>query len=696
MTVPKQQIIRVYKFMAISIIVILIDISLGFFVYSQNSRHKINRTFFLLSLCLGIWNFKYLLSSLAPDAEIALVWLSNIPPTDFFIPTVFYHFILTVTNDGNRFKRILLLVSYGISVLTALLALSGKIYSGVHYTYGRFLPLITSYWSIALVNFLVLLGFYAIFILYQYVSAIQNIREKRRIVFFLFGSAIGGLCIISDLLLLTNTYRIYPFSQIGSSIFIILAAYAILKHKLIDISLVIHKSLVYSLITGFITAVFLINIILFSDLFQYITGYNSIIPSIFAAFLVSFFFQPLREKIQLAVDKSFFRERYDQQQAIRDFSSCMVTILDRQELLNSISQVISSTMHINKINIIIYNKKKKTYKKLVVSGRCYLTNGFELKEQNPIIRWLKTEKQPLLRKNLPKYADKSDSSWNYDAIKSELLKLKAELCMPLILDMRLIGILTLGKKLSDNPYNQDDIELLTVLASEASVALENANLYQETKDHLLNTVRALSAAVEAKDMYTKGHCERVIGYAAQIARALKLSPEKIEGVVFGALLHDIGKIGINEEILLKPSRLTESEFNVIKSHPLMGVKILEAVNLPSEVLDIVKYHHERFDGKGYPDGLKKDSIPLVARILAVVDAYEAMTSDRIYRSAMEQEKAIEILQEESGKQFDPQIVTIFIKLIKIGGKRCSSFHAYCTKMNNPNNSGVNMQGNLSV
>ena len=182
-------------------------------------------------------------------------------------------------------------------------------------------------------------------------------------------------------------------------------------------------------------------------------------------------------------------------------------------------------------------------------------------------------------------------------------------------------------------------------------------------------VAVLVFAIEAKDKYTKGHCENVGQYAEAISEALGLSPQEVENIKIGGYLHDIGKIGILEKILLKPGKLTQEEFEEIKKHPHIGVKILEAINLPKDIIYAVKYHHERIKGNGYPENLTDDGsppLPLVASIIAVADSYEAMTSDRPYRKALDKEDAMDELRSGSGKFYDPKIVEVFLNLLEEG------------------------------
>ena len=184
------------------------------------------------------------------------------------------------------------------------------------------------------------------------------------------------------------------------------------------------------------------------------------------------------------------------------------------------------------------------------------------------------------------------------------------------------------------------------------------------KSVYFETIKALSNAVEAKDEYTKGHSYRVAQYAVGIAQEMGLTYEVVDKINTAAILHDIGKIGISDTILNKPDNLSDEEYMRIQNHPEIGAKILFEVDFLKDVAEIIKHHHERYDGKGYPLHLEGNNIPLEASILAVADAYDAMTSDRAYRKAMNSTIAYKIIIKESGKQFDPRVVESFMKYMK--------------------------------
>jgi putative nucleotidyltransferase with HDIG domain len=189
-------------------------------------------------------------------------------------------------------------------------------------------------------------------------------------------------------------------------------------------------------------------------------------------------------------------------------------------------------------------------------------------------------------------------------------------------------------------------------------------LYLESQVQHMKLIHAFVSAMEAKDTYTEGHSRRVEIFAVQIATKLKLPKEKVKEIQIAALLHDIGKIGIEDIILRKPAKLTDEERRRIEEHPAIGVSIVEKVGLSEEIKEMIRHHHERYDGRGYPDKLDHTAVSFEAYILGVADAFDAMTSDRPYRAGMSEEKAKSILVEESGKQFHPAVVETFLSIIQ--------------------------------
>ncbi|HET9493417.1 MAG TPA: HD domain-containing phosphohydrolase [Chloroflexia bacterium] len=235
--------------------------------------------------------------------------------------------------------------------------------------------------------------------------------------------------------------------------------------------------------------------------------------------------------------------------------------------------------------------------------------------------------------------------------------------VPLWTRNRFVGVLCLGGKRTGERFTRDDLSLLSTLGSQAALAIYNAQLYEAREQALLDTIAALAHAIEAKDGYTIQHCEKMTGRALALAQAMDLSIEEIENIRMGAILHDIGKIGIPDAVLNKPGRLTPEEYELMKQHAAIGARIVQSVGALQGVVPIVRYHQERYDGSGYPEGLKGETIPIGARIIGVVDTYGAMTEDRIYRPTPGHDAAIAELKRLSGRQFDPAVVKAFIELL---------------------------------
>lgn len=188
--------------------------------------------------------------------------------------------------------------------------------------------------------------------------------------------------------------------------------------------------------------------------------------------------------------------------------------------------------------------------------------------------------------------------------------------------------------------------------------------YNRLEKAYLESIQIIRYTVEAKDTYTRGHSDRVSLYSVLIGKKLGLSKEDLRKLKLGGLFHDVGKIGIPDNILRKKAKLTNSQYNQIKSHPIIGSQILSAASIFKDIIPIVKYHHERFDGTGYPEKLKGDEIPYLARITAVADCFDAMNSKRVYRDALSRTDIIKELEKNKGTQFDSKIVTAFLDILK--------------------------------
>ena len=259
---------------------------------------------------------------------------------------------------------------------------------------------------------------------------------------------------------------------------------------------------------------------------------------------------------------------------------------------------------------------------------------------------------------------------------------KSLICVPLVIHQKILGVIEVLNKLDGSDFNECDLETVVSVAAIAAMSIENTKLHQNVLDAYKSTIMALATAIDAKDPYTRGHSQRVMKYTLMGGNALSLSIEKMETLEYASILHDIGKISIDAQILNKPDDLTQSEWNIIRQHPALGANLLKGIPFLERTSELVLHHHERYDGKGYPDGLEGDDIPIGARIIAVADAFDTMTTDRSYRSALSVEDSINELRNCSGTQFCPVAVGAFV----------SSFRSHAMK----HSSGLASQSGKSV
>ncbi|MBD3169008.1 MAG: response regulator [candidate division Zixibacteria bacterium] len=289
---------------------------------------------------------------------------------------------------------------------------------------------------------------------------------------------------------------------------------------------------------------------------------------------------------------------------------------------------------------------------LEVKAQRGVPEGFFKKE------YLKIDMEHLSAPLINNYSEdnKLVDSYNTEGVRSHL-------CHPLMIHGKCGGQIHLIRTKNQKPFIRNNLVALSLIASKSATAIENATLLKNLENTYLATLSALANAIETRDEYTRGHTERVFQAAEAIAIELGWEEERLKSLRMGGLLHDIGKIGVPDAILNKPGPLTSEEFEIMKSHPILGAKIVEGIPFLKPAMPYILYHHERFDGTGYPHGLAGEDIPIEGRILAVVDTIDAITSDRPYRKGMGIDKAIDELNIHSGTQFDPEIVKVALKVL---------------------------------
>ena len=238
-----------------------------------------------------------------------------------------------------------------------------------------------------------------------------------------------------------------------------------------------------------------------------------------------------------------------------------------------------------------------------------------------------------------------------------------EWLVPLRVRRDLEGLVFLGGRGARRGFQEDERDLLTTLCNQGAVAIANARQRRAQDDRNLGLVRGMMSLIESRDEYARGTTERVVRYVTAVSKLLHIPKPALKSLVYGAALRDIGMIAVSHLILKNPAHLSDDEWSLIKQHPERGARILEEMDFPSEVIDVVRHHHERWGGEGYPDGLRGNEIPLGARIVSLVDSYVAMTGERPYRRALPFDKARQVVAENWGTPFDPTVVEVFLQVL---------------------------------
>ncbi len=349
------------------------------------------------------------------------------------------------------------------------------------------------------------------------------------------------------------------------------------------------------------------------------------------------------------------RKRKEELRAIQRISDVLSRYHDLDEVLGRVLNVISSELDARKVSIMMFDPKKRvlTIRKAIgIAAHSLKSVRFKIGEG--IAGYVASKRKAVLVQDVekdPRFFKISSASYRKGVL----------LCAPIIFRRKLLGVVN-AESVRRDDFADEDLSLLTAIANQTAVAIESTKLYDDLNKSYLATMNALAQVIEAKDEYTKGHSERVTNIAVLIAEEMGLDVKQINSLRKAGSLHDIGKVGIPGDILNKPGKLTPLERSIIRSHPVIGERIIKRIDFLSDITSVVRHHHERFDGSGYPDALKNGDISILARILGVADAYDAMTSDRPYRKAMGRDKAISELKEYSGSQFDPAVVEAFLRV----------------------------------
>ena len=690
---------------------IICVLSLGIFVFLKKRKEKTTLSFLIFCSSLFFWLLGYTISYSLDDKDLAFLFCKISCTGAMFTAPAFYHF----TIDFLRLKKEKKWVNvfYGIMFfITPLFMVSPYFLSGVYKYYwgyyskaGWLHPLyLVIFFGIFVRGFYLLYLHYCSYARYREGGAL-DLTETTRIK-YVFIAYIMILLAAVDYIPKYGV-EFYPFGFIFAVIFVFIITYAIVAHRLLGINIVIQKAtrIIFS---------FLIAVSIYFTFFYLgfnIIGWSPWQATIFAILPCLLCFIYLIWRIQRVI----FKKEEDYQLALIRIAREMVRIKVPLKLMEKVADSIYDIIKVRQVSIFLLDDITKVYVLQAGKGRLPLQKiGFVLKNKDPIINWfykagkefyqrglIKKEEKDFLQLEIirnwlhsEKLSVEKEKNLIEDLIKIQfqMESLRASLVIPCWYGEKIVGLLCLGGMVK-NQYGRRDVELLSGFADDLAMNISNAflirdlrqeidektilsreryNAYQRLETIFKEIISAFAMTVSKMDHdYTYEHVEKTSQYAQKLVD--KLQPKQIKDKVIsrdmffaGILLHDIGKIFIPKNILNKPGPLNDEEWKIIKKHPVEGFELLKNIKGMEISAEIIRHHHERVDGKGYPDGLKGDQISIGAKIVCVVDSFEAMTADRPYRKAKPRKEAITQLVENSGTQFDPQVVKAFVELCEKG------------------------------
>ncbi|MCK5307981.1 MAG: GAF domain-containing protein [Zetaproteobacteria bacterium] len=373
----------------------------------------------------------------------------------------------------------------------------------------------------------------------------------------------------------------------------------------------------------------------------------------------------LANHISIILDKGRMILELDNR--LRQFSilyevgSLLVSSLDQKAIRKMTMETMTRLMNAEAGSLLLLDETSgELYFEVALGIKGAKVKNVRLKRGEGIAGWVAEHGKPLIIhdvNNDPRFLRRVDKRTDFNT--------KNMACVPIKIKDKVVGVLQAINRL-DGRFTEEEMDLFQLFSNEVAIALDNARLYEELRETFFTTAGALAEAIEKRDPYTGGHTKRVLKYSTAIAEQLNLQPREMETLKLSAVLHDIGKIGVEDKILKKTDKLSEDEMEVMNRHPKLGAEIVDHIKQLKDVIPAMLYHHEKVDGTGYPDGLKEDSIPLTARIIAVADTYDAMTTTRPYRKGLKPEVALDELKKEVGRQFDGEVVAAFVSAFENG------------------------------
>jgi HD-GYP domain-containing protein (c-di-GMP phosphodiesterase class II) len=672
-----------------SLLAFLTSLFLAVFVYIKSPTSIVNIRLSLVNFATSIWAIFLFLMDISWSREIGIFASRALHVGAILIPVLFLHFVVVLVDKVSQCKK-LLLYSYIATAFFLFLNFTPLIikdavpkfpfpyYPEPGYLYPFFLSL-----------FFIISG-YSLYLMFASYKSLSNLKKKQ-LVYVIIAAFIGFTSGSTTYFYVFNI----PIEPLGTHLFFlypIVLSYSILRYRFLDIEIIIRETAIFASIFGFSIGLFMLAIAAGEQVLQPYLGQSRWIIPAFSLLMVTLAIRPIEKLVYNAVGKYLFRKKFEYQQTLQDAAEGMSKIRDPKKLLSLIVHIVSAKLKLTSVSVLLYDSKQERYKMKASRGKAR-DKFISLSPENPLIAWLSEKKKPLTLEDIQKWVSSTLGRGSLGVLKSDLLQIQdrmqdlaAAVCVPCFFREELLGVLVLGEKKTGDLFSQDDLDLFSALSDEAAIALKNSQLYFEI-DKKANELEALykrehrlfmhasiafAAAIDARDSYTHGHSERVTNISLAIldyigpAEEVDRNPLFRQRLQVAAVLHDVGKIGVPDDILHKPAKLTPKEVKQMQKHPTIGADIVSHIKGLRDLISGIKYHHERYDGKGYPEGLKSDEIPFMAKIISVADTFDAMTSDRPYRKGLDNMIAREEIQKNAATQFDPFMVAAFLKAFEEG------------------------------
>ncbi|MCD6287905.1 MAG: response regulator [Candidatus Hydrogenedentes bacterium] len=383
-------------------------------------------------------------------------------------------------------------------------------------------------------------------------------------------------------------------------------------------------------------------------------------------------------EVKVSIENAFERKRLrDENARLREITELLTisnsinTIQDERRLLEMVLTFALNKVRASRGSIMVFDSEES--KQLKIAASCGIDKAVVEETRvnlgEGIAGWVAEHAEPVLVtdiENDEKFNKRSHKFPDTSFVSVPLEKRENSLALPMRTSKRVLGVLNVNNKVDGTEFSDGDLKILSILANQAASALENSRLFASLQETYLTTIQSLVLLLEHRDAYTSGHSLRVTAVSVALGRRLGMSEEQIENLRVAATLHDIGKVGVPDYVLNKPGALTEEEWNIVKRHPVIGHEIIAPISFLESAKPIVKHHHERYDGHGYPDGRGNGDLSLPVKIVMVADAFDAMNSDRAYRKALSKDAIREQIRLGSGSQFDPEVADEFRAMMDSG------------------------------